>query len=70
MKSYPFIRPLLFLVFFIVLTNENVSASSLEDESCSPYAQLIIENKSEGKAPLIIEAVVCLLYTSDAADDP
>jgi len=58
MKSYPFIRPLLFLVFFIVLSNENVSASSFEDESCSPYAQLIIENKSEGKAPLIIEAVV------------
>ena len=59
MKSYPFIRPLLFLVFFIVLSNENLSASSFEDESCSPYAQLIIENKSdEGKAPLVIEAAV------------
>ncbi len=58
MKSYPFIRPFLFLVFFTVLTNENVSASSFEDESCSPFVQLIIENKSEGKAPLIIEAVV------------
>ena len=58
MKSYPFIRPLLFLVFFIVLSNENVSASSFEDENCSPYAQLIIENKSEGKAPVHIYGIL------------
>ena len=58
MKSYSFIRPLLFWVFFIVLTSENLSASSFEDESCSLYAQLIIENKSAGKDPLIIEAMV------------
>ena len=58
MNSYSFIRPLVFWVFFTVLTSENLSASSLEDESCSLYAQLIIENKSEGKDPLIIEAMV------------
>ena len=58
MNSYFFIKHSVFWVFFIVFTCENVSASSFEDESCSPYAQLIIENKSEGKAPLIIEAVV------------
>lgn len=58
MKSYSFIRPLVFWVFFIFFTSENLSASSFEDESCSLYTQLIIENKSEGKDPLIIKAMV------------
>ena len=58
MNSYFFIKHSVFWVFFIVFTSENVSASSFKDESCSLYAQLIIENKSEGKAPLIIKAVV------------
>ncbi|MAI19206.1 MAG: hypothetical protein CBC71_09880 [Rhodobacteraceae bacterium TMED111] len=58
MNSYFFIKHFVFWVFFIVLISENVSASSFKDESCSPHTQLIIENKSEGKDRLIIEAVV------------
>lgn len=58
MKSYFFIRPFILWVFFVVLAGQNALASSFEEERCSPYARLSIENKSEDKNFLNIEAEV------------